>query len=84
MKRTLEKRIMRAVHERDFDDLLKNLGLLDSLVKGELKCNVCGTRLGRENLRFMYPFKDAIAFCCDKPDCYDQVAKMRIKESERM
>ena len=83
LTRTLkEKRIIHAVHERDLDDFLKNLGLLDSLVKKELKCSICGTVVSRENLRFIYPVGDSIGLCCDKPDCYDQIVAVRTKKSE--
>lgn len=68
---------IRAIHDVDLDNFLLNLGLLEALEKGELRCGICGCQLTKENLGCIYPESGEIRICCYKPVCLREVAIRR-------
>ena len=73
----IERREVFAVHEHDIEKLLSDLGLLEPLKKGELRCSICGTPITIENIQCIYPFKNKILVCCDSPQCYKEVLRRK-------
>lgn len=65
----MERKIY-AVHDRDLKKFLGNLGLLDKVEKGEIKCPACQCVITLENLGFVYQSEGEIRICCDKLDCF--------------
>lgn len=61
---------MRAVHDYRLDEFLENIGLLEALEKGELRCSICGCRVDRDNFQCAYSFEGQIEVCCDKLECF--------------
>jgi len=70
-----EKYTLQAVHERDIEKFFDDLNLLEPLQKGELRCGVCGRKIGKDNFLAVYPDKNKIKVCCNKPECYEEVLK---------
>ena len=77
-----EKRI-HAVHDRDLENLLRSLKLLDDLRAGKIKCSECDCIISEENLGFLYPYAGEIRVCCDKPDCFYNARRKINPESPR-
>lgn len=73
----IRKEIIHAVHELDLDELLKNLGLLEPLDKGELKCSICGKDISRENLGCFYAGENEVKVCCANTECFEKAMATR-------
>jgi hypothetical protein len=61
-----------AVHERNLEEVLKDLGLLDSVKDGNVACKFCGKKITLDNLNCIYPRDDNIIFCCDDLNCFQK------------
>ena len=44
-----EKVELKAVYESDLQNVLTQLGILDSIIAGEIKCGVCGETIDLDN-----------------------------------
>ena len=47
----VKKRVIRAVQTRDLDEFLKNAGLWDDLVSGNLECSQCNRKLSKSSIK---------------------------------
>jgi hypothetical protein len=64
---------LRAVHDDDLEQLLRELGLYYDIVYGKLKCAFCRTEVTLDNLHSIFPDSGAIKLCCDTPACVDEL-----------
>jgi hypothetical protein len=67
-----EKHEIRAVHENNLEEMLKELGILDDMREGRIKCKFCGKKVTLENLGCLYPESDDISVCCNDSKCFVQ------------
>ena len=58
-----------AIHDRDIETVLNDLGVLDKIYSGELLCSVCGTPLTLETIECLYMEGTEMKFCCQKVEC---------------
>jgi len=66
----MRKRIeVKAVYDQDLEQVLKNLGILDKLVAGELNCVVCGCEVDLDNLGAIFPEDNEVGVSCDNNRC---------------
>jgi hypothetical protein len=66
----MRKRVeLKAVYDQDLERMLANLGILDKLVAGELKCAVCECQVGLDNLGAIFPDGDEVGVACDNDRC---------------
>jgi len=69
-----------AVHERELERVLKRLGLLEKVERGEMKCPFCDRVLTINCIGAIAPL-DGVKLVCDNPKCiYRAVLGTRIKE----
>ena len=66
------KRKLNAVHDNDLNKLLNNLGLMEKLYEGRLKCKFSGTIITFENLYSIFPESGDIKLVCDSPEAIKQ------------
>ena len=59
-----------AIHEKELEDLLRNLGLMDEIKAGNVLCNFCEKKITVENLQSVFPLEGKIVFCCEDIRCY--------------
>jgi hypothetical protein len=71
----MEKHTIRAVHEQDLEKLLESLGLTELMIKGELRCGICGSIVNLDNLLCIYPSSDKVKVCCKNQECYKGVLR---------
>ena len=64
----MNRKNLNAVHDNDLNKLLINLGLLDKLHEGRLKCKFTGTLITFDNLYSIFPESGDIKLVCDEPD----------------
>lgn len=68
-KRWLEREKLRAVHDKDLEEFLSSIGVLDQIRDGYCYCSVCNTPITIENLSAVYPKNDKINFVCENLSC---------------
>jgi hypothetical protein len=64
-----------AVHDKNLDDLLKELGLYDAIEGPGIRCEFCRRNVKRENLGFIYFIDDQPKVCCDDLACYQELLR---------
>ena len=69
------KQIIEAIHEDDIEDLLQNLGLLESLKNAELHCESCDCVITKENIQSIFSHQGLIGFCCENFVCYEKLVE---------
>lgn len=61
--------IINAIHENDLENFLNNIGILQKIKNGEVKCFFCGVIVTLENFHCVFPENDDIQICCEKLSC---------------
>ena len=69
-----------AIHDDDFRDYLKTLGVLRGVEKGELTCSFCSQQLTLENIAALYPRRGTVRAVCDRPECVKRLMRTRMEE----
>lgn len=69
------KRKIYAVHDRDLEDFLKDLNLLEEVQRGELKCPVCSCTITFNNIGFISMHGEEVQICCDDLNCFYKVRR---------
>lgn len=71
MSRRWKKREeVHAIHKRDLESILKDLGLFDKISSGSISCSICSKSITLDNLQCLFTEEDQIKFCCTNVDCY--------------
>lgn len=73
LRRWLQREKVHAIHERDLETILGDLGLLDQISAGELRCSVCGSPLSLRTIQCLYMEEDKIRLCCTAASCYQRL-----------
>lgn len=68
-----EKKQVNAIHEKDLEGVIRNIGLWQKLEGGELKCKFCKTTITLENLYSIIPESGMFNTICDRPECIAQL-----------
>jgi len=63
---------IKAVHMSNLEEMLKGLGMLESVNEGHINCKFCGKKITLENLGCLYPKNNEISFCCNDSRCFMQ------------
>jgi hypothetical protein len=71
-----------AVHKQKLEEFLRELELWEPLLKGELKCVVCGATITKDNIGFIIPLCEKIVLCCANLECIYKMRKMQNTEGE--
>jgi hypothetical protein len=66
---TMEKGVVRAVHDDDLETYLKSLGLFFDLQAGRIKCKFCRQPVTVDTLHALLPESGAIHAICSRPEC---------------
>lgn len=72
---------LKAMLDSDLDKLLDQLGVLELMNVGKLRCAICNKRITREKFYCLYVEHGEIKFCCNKVSCYEKVAKSQLRET---
>ena len=75
----MRKRIeVKAVWDSQLQSLLENLGILEPLLLGKLKCARCGRTVDLDNLGAIIPQKDEVIVVCDDTPCVHSVTRSEV------
>lgn len=58
-----------AIHSRDLDKFLRQVGLLEQFNAGQVTCKFCKGAITRENLYSILPESGAFNFICERGEC---------------
>jgi len=75
--------IVKAIHDSDLERVLRRLGLYEKLVRGELKCAICGRPLTLENLGGLYKENGEVKLVCNRIECLVEAAE-RVRRNRRL
>lgn len=77
----MEKEKSLMVHERNLEQFLESLGLLDDIQNGKIECFNCKDKISLNNFQSVFPLKGKIKVCCSKFECF-QIA-LEFKRGQR-
>ncbi|HBT65634.1 MAG TPA: hypothetical protein DEB10_13340 [Ruminococcaceae bacterium] len=60
---------IKAVHQQDLKKLLKSLHVYDSVTSNTATCYFCNETMSLDTIAAVFPFNDAVCFCCDQSMC---------------
>jgi len=66
-----ETQIIKAIHDRDVLSLFEAWNLKEALMRGEIKCVICGTSLTHESFGAVLRKGDKLLFSCNNLECID-------------
>jgi hypothetical protein len=64
-----------AVHDKDLDKVLREIGLLEPLEGTGIPCEVCKSNVTKANLGYIFLVAGKYEVCCDRIFCYYQFMK---------
>ncbi len=76
-ERWLHREIVPAIHEKDIETVIRQLGLFDKINSREYSCSQCGESINLNNIQCIYKENDEVKICCDNIDCYKAVLDKR-------
>ena len=77
----MERKIY-AVHDRDLEQFLTELSLLDEIAGGKIKCPECDCTITLENIGFIYFSKGEAKICCDDIECFYKLKTRKRRREE--
>lgn len=79
MKKKLE---IPAIHEKDLDDILNELGVLKEINDLNIHCYNCYELINRENIGGLKLENDNCLIICDNPECLASETIKGLKQNE--
>jgi hypothetical protein len=64
-----EKPEILAVHKQKLEQFLRGLELWEPLIRGKVKCTVCGETVTLNNIGAVVPAGKEVVLCCLKQSC---------------
>ena len=62
-----------AIHVRDLKRTLSELGLLEKIQDGTLRCCSCGSRIDPEDIQCLFMDEGQVRACCSNVECLERV-----------
>jgi len=72
-----ERKILRAVYEKDIEKFLKSLGILEDIKNGRFSCHFCNEKVYFENFGGLIRIRGNLEFFCEKIECYLRMLEER-------
>lgn len=80
IKEVKARETVNAIHEDQFEDFLRKLGVYDEVMNGTKKCKFCNTSIDYNHIATVFAESGDIKLVCDKPEC---IAKLSEYISEK-
>lgn len=77
LRRWLYRDKVRAVHKRDLNSVLSELGIMEQVESGKTNCAKCGKPVTSETIQCLFIENDEIKVCCDNMNCYERLIQER-------
>jgi hypothetical protein len=73
-----------AIHDKDLDRVLREIGLLERITGSGIPCEICHTSVTKENLGYIFLTAGKYEICCDNIVCYYEFIRRKgIPDSAR-
>lgn len=72
----MNKKEILAFHEKNLEEILDKLGLLEEFKSKKLKCSICNKVITKENFGCIYPENGKVKVCCSDLKCLNAVKKL--------
>lgn len=69
----MEKETLKTLHEKDLEQYLQKLGVLEIVQSGAAKCKFCHDIIRVGNIHVLFPESGQVKFVCDKPQCIKEL-----------
>lgn len=66
---------LKAILDSDIEHIFEQLGVLELVNAGKIKCEFCKRKIGVENLHCIYIESNKVKYCCSRISCYDKLIK---------
>jgi hypothetical protein len=66
-----------AIHLRDLERNLENLGILNNVIDGSIRCFNCNSHVELEEIQCLFMDDDEIRLCCYRADCFEKVLEIK-------
>lgn len=76
-ERWLQRDKVHAIHEKDMEKVIRELGLSENILSGELLCSECGKQINIESIQCIYMQDEDLKICCNGTDCYKSLMDRR-------
>ena len=76
-ERWLQRDKVHAIHEQDMETIVRELGLFEKIISGEILCSECGGKVNIDSIQFIYMQDEDIKICCNATDCYKSLMDRR-------
>ena len=73
LKRWINHQLVHAVHIRDLENNLSELGILEDIQEGHLRCFNCDSRVELHDIQCLFMVSGVTKICCSKTDCFGAV-----------
>ena len=77
LERWIHRTKIHAIHERDIESIIRDLGLYDKIAVGEVNCSICGKKIRMDNILSIYMEEEEIMLCCDSGECCEVILRKR-------
>jgi len=69
-----ERRRFPVFLEKEFEEILEKLDLLEKIKNQEIRCSICNTIISKENFGCIYLSKEGdVRVTCSNPECLERV-----------
>ena len=72
LRRWLYREKVHAVHKRDLELVLSELGIMEQVESGRVCCAKCGKTVTLEKIQCLFMENNEVKVCCSNMDCYQQ------------
>ena len=77
LKNWINQEEVHVIHSRDLEKNLRDLGLLDRVLEGSIRCFNCDSRISLEEIQCLFMEDDEVKFCCSRTDCFERALEMK-------
>ncbi len=79
----LPKEKIYTFHKKDFEKMLKDLGMFEDFEKTTLKCHFCSNKISENNLFGFLKINKKIVSICNKVECSEKAIQFQIGEKQK-
>jgi len=69
------KKVLKAIHTYDLEDILKKFNQYEDLIEGNLHCWICNDVVTLQNIGSIKFIDSKLMLSCNKQVCYEQAVK---------
>ncbi|MFC1866350.1 hypothetical protein ACFLYB_06535 [Chloroflexota bacterium] len=69
-ERWLQRDKIHAIQEKDMENVIRELGLFEKIISGEILCSECKKQINIEGIQCIYMQDDNVNVCCGDAPCY--------------